>query len=150
MVIAIIAIAAYKLARSTNKKDPLLWTIFVLLTAVTVWAQAELAEDVAVGGGQAREPEQRDALARAGRGDHQGQHGLRCSCSGRPALLVIAGVVGPSAGSTVASADQAAAAAPEAADLPQPSLPRELFLANAPSALDGLLLVPGVMGSGDA
>ena len=43
-VIAIIAIAAYKLARSTNKRDPLLWGIFVVLTAVTVWAQAELAE----------------------------------------------------------------------------------------------------------
>jgi chromate transporter len=43
-VIAIIAIAAYKLARSTNKRDPLLWAIFVMLTAVTVWAQAELAE----------------------------------------------------------------------------------------------------------
>jgi chromate transporter len=43
-VIAIIAIAAYKLARSTNKRDPLLWGIFVMLTAVTVWAQAELAE----------------------------------------------------------------------------------------------------------
>src|SRR5919109_1793473 len=43
-VIAIIAIAAYKLARSTNKRDPLLWGIFVLLTTVTIWAQAELAE----------------------------------------------------------------------------------------------------------
>ena len=43
-VIAIIAIAAYKLARSTNKRDPLLWAIFLMLTAVTVWAQAELAE----------------------------------------------------------------------------------------------------------
>jgi chromate transport protein ChrA len=43
-VIAIVAIAAYKLARSTNKRDPLLWGIFVLLTVVTVWAQAELAE----------------------------------------------------------------------------------------------------------
>ena len=43
-VIAIIAIAAYKLARSTNKRDPLLWGIFLLLTVVTVWAQAELAE----------------------------------------------------------------------------------------------------------
>ena len=43
-VIAIIAIAAYKLARSTNKRDPLLWGIFVVLTAVTIWAQAELAE----------------------------------------------------------------------------------------------------------
>jgi chromate transporter len=43
-VIAIIAIAAYKLARSTNKRDPLLWTVFAILTIVTVWAQAELAE----------------------------------------------------------------------------------------------------------
>lgn len=43
-VIAIIAIAAYKLARSTNKKDPLLWGIFAMLGVVTVWAQAELAE----------------------------------------------------------------------------------------------------------
>ncbi|MBM4297303.1 MAG: chromate efflux transporter [Deltaproteobacteria bacterium] len=43
-VIAIIAIAAYKLARSTNKRDPLLWSIFVALTGVTLWAQAELAE----------------------------------------------------------------------------------------------------------
>jgi chromate transporter len=43
-VIAIIAIAAYKLARSTNKRNPLLWSIFLVLTAVTVWSQAELAE----------------------------------------------------------------------------------------------------------
>ena len=43
-VIAIIAIAAYKLARSTNKRDPLLWGIFIVLTVVTMWAQAELAE----------------------------------------------------------------------------------------------------------
>ena len=43
-VIAIIAIAAYKLARSTNKRDPLLWAIFAVLALVTVWAQAELAE----------------------------------------------------------------------------------------------------------
>ena len=43
-VIAIIAIAAYKLARGTNKRDPLQWGIFALLTVVTVWAQAELAE----------------------------------------------------------------------------------------------------------
>jgi chromate transporter len=43
-VIAIIAIAAYKLARSTNKRDPILWGIFAILTVVTIWAQAELAE----------------------------------------------------------------------------------------------------------
>ena len=43
-VIAIIAIAAYKLSRSTNKRDPLLWGIFATLTVVTAWAQAELAE----------------------------------------------------------------------------------------------------------
>jgi len=43
-VIAIIAIAAYKLSRTTNKRDPLLWGIFVVLVVVTVWSQAELAE----------------------------------------------------------------------------------------------------------
>jgi chromate transporter len=43
-VIGIIAIAAYKLSRSTNKRDPLLWAIFGALVLVTVWAQAELAE----------------------------------------------------------------------------------------------------------
>ncbi len=43
-VIAIIAIAAYKLARSTNKRDPLLWAIFAVLAVVTAWFQAELAE----------------------------------------------------------------------------------------------------------
>src|SRR5690349_21432391 len=43
-VIAIIAIAAYKLSRSTNKRDPLLWAIFGALAIITAWAQAELAE----------------------------------------------------------------------------------------------------------
>jgi chromate transporter len=43
-VIAIIAIAAYKLARSTNRRDPLLWAVFGTLMLVTVWAEAELAE----------------------------------------------------------------------------------------------------------
>ena len=43
-VIAVITIAAYKLARSTNKRDPLLWAIFAVLLLVTVWTQAELAE----------------------------------------------------------------------------------------------------------
>ena len=49
-VIAIIAIAAYKLARSTNKQDPLLWTIFGSLLLVTVWARAELAEFFVIAG----------------------------------------------------------------------------------------------------
>ncbi|HYE94301.1 MAG TPA: chromate efflux transporter [Terriglobales bacterium] len=49
-VIAIIAIAAYKLARSTNKRDPLLWGIFVGLMALTIWAKAELAEFFVVAG----------------------------------------------------------------------------------------------------
>jgi aspartyl-tRNA(Asn)/glutamyl-tRNA(Gln) amidotransferase subunit C len=40
--------------------------------------------------------------------------------------------------------------APEADDLPRPCLPREIFLANAPAAIDGLLLVPAVKGTGDA
>src|SRR3989454_7777620 len=42
-VIAIIAIAAYKLARSTNKRDPLLWGIFAALFVVTMLTRAELA-----------------------------------------------------------------------------------------------------------
>jgi chromate transporter len=43
-VIAIIAIAAYKLARGTNKRDPFFWGVFVVLATITVWAQADLAE----------------------------------------------------------------------------------------------------------
>jgi aspartyl-tRNA(Asn)/glutamyl-tRNA(Gln) amidotransferase subunit C len=35
-------------------------------------------------------------------------------------------------------------AAPEADDVPRPCLPREIFLANAPAAKDGFLLVPEV------
>jgi aspartyl-tRNA(Asn)/glutamyl-tRNA(Gln) amidotransferase subunit C len=35
-------------------------------------------------------------------------------------------------------------AAPEADDVPRPCLPRESFLANAPAAQDGFLLVPEV------
>ena len=49
-VIAIIAIAAYKLSRSTNKRDPMLWPIFGALAIVTVWAQAELAEFFVIAG----------------------------------------------------------------------------------------------------
>src|SRR3954454_18832116 len=43
-VIAIIAIAAYKLARSSNKRDPLLWGIFAVLALATAVFRAELAE----------------------------------------------------------------------------------------------------------
>lgn len=42
-VVAIITIAAYKLARGTIKRDPLLWAIFAMLLIVTVVTQAELA-----------------------------------------------------------------------------------------------------------
>jgi chromate transporter len=49
-VIAIIAIAAYKLARSTNKRDPLLWAVFAALLAATIWAEAELAELFVIAG----------------------------------------------------------------------------------------------------
>ena len=41
-VLAIIAIAAYKLARSTNKADPVLWAIAAVLCAVTAIAGAEI------------------------------------------------------------------------------------------------------------
>jgi aspartyl-tRNA(Asn)/glutamyl-tRNA(Gln) amidotransferase subunit C len=40
-------------------------------------------------------------------------------------------------------------AAPEAADRPQPCLPRERFLANTPAAMDGFLLVPEVKGGSE-
>ncbi len=43
-VIGIIAIAASKLARKVNRRDPLLWGIFALLFVVTAVAKAELAE----------------------------------------------------------------------------------------------------------
>jgi chromate transporter len=43
-VIAIIAIAAYKLARGTNKQDPLLWVICAVLILATILVQTELAE----------------------------------------------------------------------------------------------------------
>ncbi len=41
-VLAIIAIAATKLARSTNKRDPVLWVIAAVLCAVTAIAGAEI------------------------------------------------------------------------------------------------------------
>jgi chromate transporter len=41
-VMAIIAIAAYKLARSTNKRDPVLWTIAAIVCAVTAISGAEV------------------------------------------------------------------------------------------------------------
>jgi chromate transporter len=41
-VLAIIAIAAYKLARSTNKNDPLLWIIAAVVCAVTAAANKEI------------------------------------------------------------------------------------------------------------
>ena len=66
-VIAIIAIAAYKLARSTNKRDPLLWAIFGVLALITVWAQAELAEFFVLAGFVAlfarSQPSRRQAVA---------------------------------------------------------------------------------------
>ena len=37
VIIAIIAVAAYRLARGTNKRDPLLWTIFVVMLVATAW-----------------------------------------------------------------------------------------------------------------
>lgn len=41
-VLAIIAIAAYKLGRATNKTDPVLWTIAAILCAATVISGAEI------------------------------------------------------------------------------------------------------------
>jgi chromate transporter len=41
-VLAIVAIAAVKLARSTNKRDPTLWTIAVIVAAATVVSGSEI------------------------------------------------------------------------------------------------------------
>ncbi len=41
-VMAIIAIASYKLARSTNKRDPVLWTIAAVVCTATVISGAEI------------------------------------------------------------------------------------------------------------
>ncbi len=49
-VIAIISIGSYRLATKTNKRDPLLWTIFGVLFVVTVWVQSELAQLFIVSG----------------------------------------------------------------------------------------------------
>jgi len=43
LIIAIIAVAAYRLARGTNKRDPLLWTVFVVMLVATAWTGTELA-----------------------------------------------------------------------------------------------------------
>ena len=43
VVIAIIAMASYRLARGTNKSDALLWAVFGALFVATVWSGAELA-----------------------------------------------------------------------------------------------------------
>ncbi len=43
VVIAIIAMAAYRLGVGTNKRDPLLWSVFTVLFAATVWSGTELA-----------------------------------------------------------------------------------------------------------
>lgn len=40
-VIGIIAFSAYKLTLKTNGKDKLLWAIFILVTAYTVWTETE-------------------------------------------------------------------------------------------------------------
>lgn len=42
-VISIIAVAAYRLARGTNKQDRLLWGVFAALFVATAWSGAELA-----------------------------------------------------------------------------------------------------------
>jgi chromate transporter len=43
VIIAIIAVAAYRLARGTNKHDPLLWAVFAVMFGATAWTGAELA-----------------------------------------------------------------------------------------------------------
>jgi chromate transporter len=43
VIIAIIAVAAYRLAIGTNKKDPLLWAVFGAMLLATAWTGTELA-----------------------------------------------------------------------------------------------------------
>lgn len=43
IIVAIIAVAAYRLARGTNKSDPLLWAVFVVMFIATAWTGTELA-----------------------------------------------------------------------------------------------------------
>ena len=43
VIIAIIAVAAYRLARGTNKRDVLLWTVSGVTFVATVWTGSELA-----------------------------------------------------------------------------------------------------------
>ncbi len=43
VVISIIAVAAYRLGVGTNRRDPLLWGLFAVLFAATVWSGTELA-----------------------------------------------------------------------------------------------------------
>jgi len=43
VIIAIIAVAAYRLARGTNKRDPLLWIVFTVMLVATAWTGTELA-----------------------------------------------------------------------------------------------------------
>jgi chromate transporter len=71
-VLAIIAIAAYKLARSTNKGDPLLWIIAAIVCAVTAAANKEIFWLILVagafgliyyGGGLPRRPRREPARA---------------------------------------------------------------------------------------
>jgi chromate transporter len=43
VIIAIIAVAAYRLARGTNKSDPILWSVFGVMLLATAWTGTELA-----------------------------------------------------------------------------------------------------------
>ena len=43
VIIAIIGVAAYRLARGTNKRDPLRWTVCVVMLLATAWTGTELA-----------------------------------------------------------------------------------------------------------
>jgi aspartyl-tRNA(Asn)/glutamyl-tRNA(Gln) amidotransferase subunit C len=66
---------------------------------------------------------------------------------GREAEAAAGGTAAADPASTAAIATPAA---PEAPDVILPCLPREVFLANAPAALDGFLVVPEVKaGAGD-
>ena len=81
-VIAIITVAAHRLARGTNKRDLLLWTVFVVMFAVTAWTGTELAPLFIVAG----------LVVLLGRAWPGYVRALIFSIAGVAAVLLIAGV----------------------------------------------------------
>ncbi len=122
VVIAIIAIAAYRLARGTNKRDPLLWIIFGVLFIATAVSGTELAAFFILAGLIA-------LLARAWPG------------AGRAAVFTVAALVGAAA---IAAIEYALAGAGSSGNERNTLLQILLFFTKAGSFVfgSGLAIVP--------